>query len=460
MGLPASSDGAVRELRAGLAGEVLVPGDAGYDDARTVFNAMVDRRPGVIAQCRRVEDVATAIRFGRDHGLEVAVRGGGHSVAGKSLTDGGIVVDLRRMNAVSVDPDARTATVAGGATMSDLDRASEPFGLATTGGRVSTTGVGGFTLGGGSGWLDRKLGLACDNLLSVELVTADGATVRASDDENPELFWALHGGGGNFGVATSFTFRLHELASVTAALLVWNPERGPEVVGAYRDFLEAAPDEVGGGLIYLTGPPEDFVPEHLVGGLTLAVLVTYAGGEAEARAAMAPMLALRPEGQMTVELPYAELQCMLDDPPGYRNYWSAEYLDAIPDEAVDRFCARAPDMVVPSPSQHVLFPQGGAVARGPSEYPIPWRQASWCVHPFGLWEDPADDQRAKRWAHDVRADLRPWATGAVYLNFIGDEGRERLVAGFGRENYERLAAVKAAYDPDNVFRRNHNIEPR
>ena len=163
---------------------------------------------------------------------------------------------------------------------------------------------------------------------------------------------------------------------------------------------------------------------------------------------------------MVAELPYAELQCMLGDPPGYRNYWSAEYLDAVPDEAVDRFCARAPDMIVPSPSQHVLFPQGGAVARGPSEYPIPWRRAAWCVHPFGLWEDPADDERARRWAHDIRADLRPWATGDVYLNFIGDEGHDRLVAGFGRGNYDRLAAVKAAWDPDNVFRLNHNIEPR
>jgi FAD/FMN-containing dehydrogenase len=304
------------------------------------------------------------------------------------------------------------------------------------------------------------MGLACDNLISVELVTADGATVRASDDEHPELFWALHGGGGNFGVATSFTFRLHRLPSVTAALLIWDRDRGPEVMRAYRDFLEAAPDEVGGGLIFLTGPPEDFVPERLHGELALLVLVTYAGPEADARAATAPLLALRPAGQMVTELPYAELQCMLDDPPGYRNYWSAEYLDAVPDEAVDRFCARAPDMIVPSPSQHVLFPQGGAVARGPSEYPVPWRRAAWCVHPFGLWEDPADDERARRWAHNVRADLRPWATGDVYLNFIGDEGHDRLVAGFGRGNYDRLAAVKAAWDPDNVFRLNHNVAPR
>jgi FAD/FMN-containing dehydrogenase len=343
--------------------------------------------------------------------------------------------------------------------MSDLDRATQPHGLATTGGRVSTTGVGGFTLGGGTGWLDRKLGLACDNLLAVELVTADGSTLIASDQEHQELFWALHGGGGNFGVATSLTFRLQPLASVTAALLVWDAERGPEVVRAYRDFIEAAPEEIGGGVLYLTGPPEEFVPERLVGRLALAMLVTYAGGEADARAAMAPMLALRPDGQMLAEMPYADLQCMLDDPPGYRNYWSAEYLEVVPDEAVARFCARAPDMIVPLPSQHVLFPQGGAVARGPAQYPIPWRQAAWCVHPFGLWEDPADDQRAMQWAANIRADLRPWATGAVYLNFIGDEGHDRLVAGFGRENYRRLAAVKAAYDPGNLFHHNHNIEP-
>ena len=420
---------------------------------------MIDKRPAVIAQCANVEDVASAIRFAREHSLEIAVRGGGHSVAGKALTDGGLVIDLRRMNGVAVDPERRTATVSGGATMSDLDRATQPYGLATTGGRVSTTGVGGFTLGGGSGWLDRKFGLLCDNLLSAEIVLADGSFVRASEEEHPDLFWALHGGGGNFGVVTSFTFRLHSLPIVTAALLIWKPEAGPEVARAYRDFIESAADEVGGGLIYLTGPAEDFVPAELVGQLVCAVLVTYAGPESEARGAMAPMLELKPTGELIVELPYAELQCMLDDPPGYRNYWLAEYLDTFPDEAVDRFCARAADMIVPSPSQHVLFPQGGAVGRGPADYPVPWRRAPWCVHPFGLWEDPAADERAKCWARDLRADLQPWASGDVYLNFIGDEGQDRLIAGFGRENYERLATIKARYDPDNVFHLNHNIKP-
>jgi FAD/FMN-containing dehydrogenase len=449
---------ALKEFSRSFTGEIILPGDQTYDEARTIFNAMIDRRPAVIAQCETVEDVSRAIRFGRELDLEVAVRGGGHSVAGMALTEG-LVIDLRRMNTASVNPEARTVTVAGGATMSDLDRATEPYGLATTGGRVSTTGVGGFTLGGGSGWLERKFGLACDNLLSVELVTADGSTVAAGEHENPELFWALHGGGGNFGVATSFTFRLHSLPSITAALLLWSPEAGPEVVGAYRDFMQTAPDEIGGGFIYLTGPPLEFVPADLVGTLLCAVLITYTGREAEARELFRPMLSLGHAGEMIAEMPYAELQCMLDDPPGYRNYWSADYLDSLPDPAIDLFCSASKDMIVPSPSQQALLPLGGAVARGPADYPIPWRHAPWGVHPFGLWENPSDDERARRWARDFRSDLRPWSTGAVYLNFIGDEGREQVVAGLGSANYERLAEVKAKWDPENVFHRNHNIKP-
>ncbi|MGH9013765.1 MAG: FAD-binding oxidoreductase [Acidimicrobiia bacterium] len=447
------------KLRDGFAGELILPGSPSYDETRTIFNAMIDRRPAVIAQCESVQDVARAVRFGRERGLEVAVRGGGHGVAGKALTDGGIVIDLRRMNTVVVDAEARTATVGGGATMSHLDRAAEPHGLVTTGGRVSTTGVAGLTLGGGNGWLDRRFGLACDNLLSVELVTADGRTVRASENEHPELFWALHGGGGNFGVATSFTFRLYSLPSVTAALLLWPSDAGPDVVRAYRDFMESAPDEVCGGLMFVTGPPEEFVPRHLVGNLSTMVLIVYTGGEAEGRQAVAPMLQLGHEGEMIAEMPYAELQCMLDDPPGHRNYWSATYLESFPDEAVERHCASAADMIVPSPSQQALAPQGGAVARGRADYPISWRQSPWFVLTFGMWEDPTDDERAKQWAGNVRADLHPWASDAIYLNFIGDEGQDRVVAGFGPENYKRLAAVKTEFDPDNLFHLNHNVKP-
>jgi FAD/FMN-containing dehydrogenase len=453
------SDAALSDLRSGFGGQIILPSDDSYDENRTVFNGMIDRRPSVIAQCANATDVGKAIAFGRELSLEIAVRGGGHGVAGKALTDDGIVIDLRRMNGVVVDPEARMATVAGGATMSHLDRATEPYGLATTGGRVSTTGVGGFTLGGGSGWLERKFGLACDNLLGAELVTADGSVVRASEDENQELFWALHGGGGNFGVATSLMFRLHSVPVVTAAFLFFRPERGPEVISAFRDLIASAPDDIAGGAFYVTGSPEDFVPDDLVGNLALLVVVTYTGSEDEARAAMRPMLQLAPAGEMIAEMPYADLQCAMDDPPGHRNYWSAEHLDALPGEAIDRFCARADQMIVPSPSQHVVFPLGGAVDRGRQDYPIPWRKSPWVVHPFAVWDDPADDDRAKRWTRDIRADLEPWASGAVYLNFIGDEGRDRVVAGFGAQNYERLVAVKTQFDPDNVFRLNHNIEP-
>lgn len=440
-------------------GEYLTPGSAEYEAARSGFNAMIDKRPAVIAPCTSAAEVAAAIRHARSHGLEIAVRGGGHSVAGMSTTDGGLVVDLRAMSSVDVDVDARTVRVAGGATMSHLDRALEPHGLVAVGGRVSTTGVGGFTLGGGTGWLDRKFGLACDNLLSVDLVTADGDLLTVSDDENPELFWALHGGGGNFGVATSLTFRTHELPSITACLLLWEPAAGEEVLRAYRDLIESGPDEAGGGAIYLTGPPEEFVPEQLVGNLTLLVLVTFCGSEADARSFIGPLLALSPASEVVMELPYAELQCMLDDPPGLRNYWSAEHLASFPDEAVSAFTGAAPGMLVPSSSQHVLFAAGGAASRMNPTYPLPWRPAPWVAHPFAMWTDPEDDERAIGWTRDVRDAVRPWSSGAVYLNFIGNEGSDRVRAGFGAHNWDRLVAVKREFDPENVFRLNHNIDP-
>ncbi|BBC37630.1 FAD-binding protein [Streptomyces graminofaciens] len=457
---PLSKAGAaLTALREELSGAVLAPGDPGYDEARTVFNAMIDRHPAVIAQCETQADVVRSIRFARDLDLKVAVRGGGHSVAGMALNDNGLVIDLRRMHKVTVHPASLSARVEGGALMSHLDRATEPYALATTGGRASTTGVGGFVLGGGSGWLERAFGLAIDNLLGVELATADGRTVRATAEENPELFWALHGGGGNFGVATALTLRLHELPAFAIALLLHLPEHGPEVMRAYREIIETGPDEAGGGVIYMTGPPEEFVPEHLVGKPACAALLTYAGTEDDMRKIAQPLLALPHETEIVGAMPYADVQCMIDDPPGMRNYWSAEYLTGLPDELVDVFCARAESMPVPTGTQHVLFPEGGAVAAGPADYPVPYRDAPWAVHPFGVWEDPADDERCVQWVRDVRADVRPWSTGAVYLNFIGEEGSKRVAAGLGPENTRRLAAVKAEYDPDNVFRFNHNIAP-
>ncbi|MGH2953692.1 MAG: FAD-binding oxidoreductase [Solirubrobacterales bacterium] len=448
------------ELREAFAGTVLEQGDDGYEDARTIFNAMIDRRPAVIAQCESADDVIAALAHARERDLEVAIRSGGHSVAGASSVEGGLVVDMRRMNAVEIDPDARIARVGGGATWGDFDGAAQPYGLMTTGGRVSTTGVAGLTLGGGSTWLERKYGSTCDHLESATLVTADGRRVTASESENPELFWALHGGGGNFGVATELVFRLEPLASVTLALLLWPSDAGPELARRYRDLIDAgAPEELGGGFGHITGPPEDFVPDHLRSALVAAVIGYYAGAEAEFREALAPILELSPEAAMIAELPYAEAQRAIDDPPGYRNYWSAQFLARLPDEALEAFCRRAHDMVVPSPSQHVLFPLGGAVARGADRWPMPYRRAPWAVHPLGLWEEPADDERAIAWARGTVEDVRQFGIEGVYLNFIPDEGEDRVVAGYGAENYDRLAAVKAEYDPDNVFHLHHNIKP-
>lgn len=448
----------INDLRSRFDGSLLNRDDDGYEEARAIFNAAVETRPSLIARCESVVDVREALGYARENGMPVAVRSGGHSVAGACLVQDGLVLDLRGLSSVTVD--ARTAVVGGGADWGMVDRATQAHGLATTGGRVSTTGVGGLTLGGGSGWLERRFGLACDNLLSVDLVLADGRQVTASETEHPDLFWALHGGGGNFGVATSFTFRLHALPDFSFALLLWPAAEGETVTRCYRDLMAQAPDEVGGAVLYMTGPPEEFVPAELVGTLCCAVLVTFAGTGAELGDLVAPLLALAPAGQVLTDIPYADLQCMLDDPPGFRNYWSAEYLSEFPDEAVRLFCAGAHDMITPSASQHIALPWGGAVARGGHDWPMANRDAPWCAHPLGLWDDPADDERARRWAHDLRDALRPWSTGATYLNFIGDEGADRVVAGFGRENYDRLTAIKAEYDPDNVFNRWHNIRPR
>jgi FAD/FMN-containing dehydrogenase len=448
------------DLRRSLDGAVLDPADGDYDAARAIFNSMIDRRPALIAQCENPADVVAALAHAREHDLEVAIRNGGHSVAGASMVDDGLVIDMRRMNEVTVDPEKRIATVAGGATWADFDRATQPHGLAATGGRVSTTGVAGLTLGGGSGWLERKFGLACDALESVTLITAAGETVRASDDENPELFWALHGGGGNFGVAVELQFRLQPLPAATFGILAWPADRGHEVAARYRDLIEGgAPDALGGGFFYLTGPEEEFIPADLRGELVAAVIVVYAGADQEARDAIAPLLELQPAGEMVAEMPYADIQCAIDDPPGLRNYWSAEHLAVLPDEALDAFCNRAGEMIVPSASQHILFPQGGAVA-AENEWPLPWRDAPWVAHPLGLWEDPEQDERGIAWAKAVCADMKPYATGGVYLNFVGDEGEDRVAAGYGAENRRRLAAVKAEYDPDNVFHLHHNVKPR
>ena len=444
----------------GFGGVLLADGDDGYDDARTVFNSMIDRRPGLIAQCESVADVQAALAHAQSKGLEIAIRSGGHSVVGASSVDGGLVIDMRRMKTVEVDPDAKTATVAGGATWSHFDTATQPHGLATTGGRVSSTGVAGLTLGGGSGWFEREWGFACDNLLEVDIVAADGRVVTANEDENSELFWALHGGSGNFGIATRLVFGLHDLPTSTFALLAWPSDVGPDLARAYRDLIEAgAPARLGGGMAYLTAPPEPFIPEHLQNERVVGLIAVYGGTEAELRDVLAPIYAMEPQGGLTAEMPYAEIQCAIDDPPGFRNYWSASHLASFPDEALELYCSQGEEMIVPSPSQHLLIPWGDGVAAQANNWPMTHRGATWVTHPFGLWDDASDDERGKAWTRRSVEELKSFDVGSTYLNFVADAGDDDVRASFGEENYARLAAVKSEFDPDNIFNRHHPIQP-
>jgi FAD/FMN-containing dehydrogenase len=442
-------------------GDQIRPGDAGYDDARTIFNAMIDRRPALIARCASPEDVVAALAHARRIGAPLAVRAGGHSVAGMSLIDDGLVIDVRGLADITVDPLRRMARAGGGMTWGEFDAATQAHGLAATGGRVSTTGIAGLTLGGGSGWLERSCGLACDSLLAAELVTADGDLVRASADEHPDLFWALHGGGGNFGVVTALEYRLAPVGpTLYGGLAAYDPADGRAVARAFRDFHRDAPDAAGLAIGYVTAPPEDFVPLEWQGRRVAAIVGCWNGPIEEGERAVGPLLsaAAEPIVNLFGEIPYVQLQSMIDDPPGHRNWWTAEYLNDLPDAAIDAFCD-ASELMPTGLSQSLLVPWGGAVARvGEDETPMAKRDAAWVVHPFCVWEDPARDVEHMAWGRATRAAFAPWSTGGVYLNFIGDEGDERIQAAYG-PSYERLAEVKRAYDPENVFAGNQNVRP-
>ena len=434
--------------------------DARYDEERVVFNAMIDRHPALIAKCTTPSEVIDALELARRDAYDVAVRAGGHSVAGFSVNDDGIVIDVRAMNAVEVDADGHTVKVGAGATWAEFDRATQAHGLATTGGRVSTTGVAGLTLGGGSGWLERRYGLTCDNLLSVDLVTADGRQITASESANPDLFWGLHGGGGNFGIATSFEFALHPLGpEVLAGLLIWPGDAAPEVARRYRDTAFTAPDDLGSALVFLTGPPEPFVPEHLQGQTVVAIAVLWAGEVADGVEAVAPWRALQPEIDLVGPMPYADFQCMIDDPPGLGNYWTADFHDEFPDDAIDIFVKYGFERPAPH-TQQILVPWGGAVAALAEEAtPMTNRDVHWVTHPFAMWEMDRPAEASIEWARSFRRDIARHTNGGVYLNFVGQEGQERIRAAYGEEKYARLQRIKAEWDPTNVFRGNQNIAP-
>ena len=442
----------VDELRFRLQGGLHEPGDAYYESTCTLFNTMIERRPRFVAECVAVDDVVAALAFAREHHLPVAVRAGGHSVAGLSLCDDGVVLDLRGMCDIDVDPERRIARVGGGAIWAQLDRATQVHGLATTGGRVSTTGVAGLTLGGGSGWLERKHGLACDNLVAAEIVTWDGRIVRASDDENPELLWALRGGGGSFGVVTTLELALHPLEpEVFAGLALFAHERADEVLRAYRDLMNGASDELSLAFAFFTAPDDDEdVPAHLHGRPVVAVLGMWAGEAADGERALAPIRELGPDVDFFGRTDYADFQCSVDDPPGFRNYWTAENVVDLPDEAIDAVVRRAAELPA-GPSQLFIVAWGGAVRRfGADHSPLGGREARFIVHPLLLWEDAADDDRCRTLARAVRVDMKPWSTGATYPNFLGDEGAVRMRAAFGG-SADRLAALKRKWDPRGVF---------
>ena len=455
--LPVIDDETLAALQSHFRGQLLRPNDDGYDAARRVWNAMIDRHPTLIARCSGVADVLAALAFARDNDLLVAVRGGGHNVAGNAVCDGGVVIDLSRLKGIRVDPAARTVRAEGGVTWGELDHETQTFGLATTGGLISTTGIAGFTLGGGFGWLMRKHGLACDNLLAADVVTADGQFLQASAEEHPELFWGLRGGGGNFGVVTSFTYGLHPVGPIIVGGLVVHPlAAGRTVLRFYREATPTLPDECTCHAVVRTSP--DGVP---VVALATAAFGAIADGEAMLRP-------LRSFGEPAADLigtrPYRMVQTLFDaaQPPGRRHYWKSSFLrgldDAAIDVVVDHFAR------VPSPHSIVFIEQhGGAVTRTVSnETAVAHRSAPFNLLILAAWTDPTQDEVNIAWARELWAAMQPFAAEAIYVNYLGqarDEGHERIRAAYGPETYDRLVALKRQYDPSNVFRMNQNIAP-
>jgi FAD/FMN-containing dehydrogenase len=444
-------------------GTTLHPTDAAYDDARSVFNAMVDRRPARVMRCHSAEDVAAALAAARAEGLPVSVYGGGHGVTGSAVVDDAVCIDLRGINDVVVDPVGRTARVGGGATWGAIDAATQEHGLAVTGGRVTATGVGGLTLGSGSGWLERAFGFTCDNLLAAEVVTADGRIVRASEDEHPDLFWALRGGGGNFGIVTEFTFRLHDVGPIVlGGMLMYPAESAAEVLRHWRDFMLEAPDELGSAVAFVTAPPLDFVPEPVRGHPVVGVIVCYAGDPESGMKALSPFLDVAPPAiNMVQAMPYVAVQQLIDgaNPKGLRNYWTADFYDGLPDEAIDTLVSRATVPISPL-SQTIVMAGGGAIARVPDEATAcSERSAPFNIHYLSLWTDASADEENIAFTRELSSSMKGWSTGRVYVNFIGDEGRNRVEASYGPEKWSRLQKIKRVWDPSNVFRHNQNIPP-
>jgi FAD/FMN-containing dehydrogenase len=447
----------------GFQGSFTAPGEPDYAETRKVYNAMIDRSPALIATCTSAEDVVKAVTFAKEQEFVLAVRGGGHNGAGLGTVDGGVVVDLSGLKSIEVDPAARTVRVGGGCLWSEVDAATNAHGLATPSGIISSTGVGGLTLGGGIGHLTRKFGLTIDNLLEADVVLAGGEQVRASADQNPDLFWAIRGGGGNFGVVTSFLFRLHEVDTVVGGPTFWSIEQSAEVLAAYRDFLPQAPRELNGFFAYASVPPAPPFPEELHLQKVCGVVWCYVGGEEDAAAAMAPLLDVLPEPLLhgVQEMPFPALQGAFDPvyPAGDQWYWRADFVKRIPDEAVAAHAKFGPEMPTWKSTMHLYPIDGAAHDVEASETPWAYRDATWATVYAGVDSDPGNVAAIRNWCVDYFDALHPYSAGGAYVNMMMDEGQERVRASYG-DNYDRLAQVKASHDPDNLFRINQNIQPQ
>ena len=449
-------------LEASFRGELVRPDDAGYDAHRKVWNGSIDRRPALIARCAGVADVRAAVGFAKDSGLPVAVRGGGHSFPGLSVCDGGIVIDLGSMKGIRIDPEKRTARVQAGVLWGELDHETQAFGLATTGGIVSHTGVAGLTLGGGIGWLQRKLGLTVDNLLAADVVTAEGDLVRASDDENADLFWGLRGGGGNFGVVTEFEFRLHPVGpTVLAGPIFWLMEDSPELLRFYREWIADAPDELMTIVIHRKAPPLPFIPAELHGRLVVGVACCYAGEIDEGERVVRPLREFgTPALDLCVPKPYVEHQGMFDAsyPHGWWYYIRACDVAELTDEVIDITVEHSERIKSPLTS-FPIWQQGGAIARvGENETAFNGRGAGHTFNVAGATTGPEGFDEEREWSRTFWSALEPYHT-SVYVNFLMEEGEERIRDAYGAAKYDRLKALKRRYDPDNLFRLNQNIPP-
>ncbi|MCK6460151.1 MAG: FAD-binding oxidoreductase [Planctomycetes bacterium] len=450
-------------LKALLRGPVFLPGSAGYEESRSLWNAMIDRRPLAVARCLGAADVIAAVKFARERDLLLCMKGGGHNIAGLAVADGALLLDLSLMRGVWVDPRARVARAQAGCLLGDVDRETQVHGLAAVLGFVSATGIAGLTLGGGFGYLTRRFGWTSDNVLGMDVVTADGRLVRASEGENPDLFWGLRGGGGNFGVVTGIDYALFDVGpEVVGGLVAWPASEAPEVLGLYRAVAEAAPAELTLVALMRMAPPAPWLPKGIHGKPIVALLACYSGDPAEGERVVAPIKAFgKPVGDILVRRPYAQLQALLDatQPKGRRYYWKSEYLPRIEPALCAKFTEHAARIASPH-SAVILFQIGGALNRLPAEHsPVGNRDARYVLNVAGSWERAEDDARNTEWARAAWSDMRPFGTGGTYLNFLTeDEGHARTEAALGR-SLERLSRSKAKWDPENVFRTNKNIRP-